>query len=208
VAAGAKLDYEVDRSHTVKVQVTDSHGESLIKTFTIQIEDELDERAPGSDGNDTIYGGAGDDELSGLAGADLLTGGAGDDTLTGGAGNDRLFGGKGKDVVSGGIGADVLTGGAGKDIFVFDTAPGKPNIDRITDFSVRDDTIQLARSVFKAAGKKGALSEKAFWIGADAHDATDRILYNADNSKLFYDADGNGSAKAAIKSRPSGQVWR
>jgi len=40
---------------------------------------------------------------------------------------------------------DALTGGAGNDVFVFNTAPNSTmNLDRITDFSARDDTI-LAR---------------------------------------------------------------
>jgi Ca2+-binding RTX toxin-like protein len=99
-------------------------------------------------------------------------------------------------VISGGLGADTLTGGAGKDVFVFDTKPGAGNVDRITDFSVKDDTIHLAKAVFKAAGPKGTLSKGAFWIGSEAHTAKDRIIYNADNGKLYYDADGTGSKEA------------
>ena len=196
VKNGAKLDYEMQASHVVQVRVTDSHNLSFVKSFVIHVEDEDDESTDGSDGNDTIVGGAGDDVFSGGLGNDLLTGGAGNDSLSGDGGADRLFGGQGKDVISGGFGADTLTGGAGKDVFVFDTKPGAGNIDRITDFSVRDDTIHLAKAVFKAAGPKGALSKSAFWIGSEAHAATDRIIYNADNGKLFYDADGAGSKEA------------
>jgi len=195
VKDGGKLDYETATSHTVHVRVTDSHGLSLDRSFTIQVEDE-DDTSQGTEGNDTLTGGAGDDTLFGNGGNDLLTGGAGNDVLVGGAGNDRLFGGQGKDVIKGGIGADVLTGGAGKDIFVFDTKPSKTNVDRITDFSVKDDTIHLAKSVFKAVGSKGSLTKKAFWIGAEAHDADDRIIYNKSTGKLYYDADGNGSGAA------------
>jgi Ca2+-binding RTX toxin-like protein len=198
VADGTKLDHETAQSHTVRIRVTDSHGESLEKTFTIAVEDEEEETIPGTGGNDTLVGGSGNDILSGEAGSDVLTGGTGDDSLLGGRGNDRLFGGQGKDVISGGLGKDVLTGGAGKDTFVFDVAPTQANVDRISDFSVRDDTIQLTKAVFKTIGKTGVLAKAAFWTGTEAHDASDRIIYNANNGKLYYDADGTG-AKAAVQ---------
>jgi Ca2+-binding RTX toxin-like protein len=142
-------------------------------------------------------GGDGDDVLSGSNGNDSITGGAGDDSLSGGNGNDRLFGGRGKDLLSGDLGKDVLTGGAGKDTFVFATKLAKDNVDQITDFSTKDDTIQLSKSIFKAIGKKGSLAKDAFTIGAKAEDAEDRIIYNAKNGKLFYDVDGTGD-KAAV----------
>lgn len=195
VADGARLDYESASSHTVTIRVTDSHGASFDKVFTILLEDETDET--GGDANDTIMGGDGDEVLSGNNGHDSITGGAGDDSLSGGGGDDRLFGGRGEDVLSGDLGADTLTGGAGKDTFVFATKLGKGNVDRITDFSVKDDTIELSKSIFKAIGKKGVLAKDAFALGAKAQDAEDRILYNAKNGKVFYDADGSGD-KAAV----------
>jgi Ca2+-binding RTX toxin-like protein len=63
-------------------------------------------RVNGTDGNDTLTGGAGED---------VLVGGAGDDTLDAQAGADMLFGDVGTDVLHGGDGADVLAGGAGDD---------------------------------------------------------------------------------------------
>ncbi|MBM1173730.1 cadherin domain-containing protein [Microvirga arabica] len=61
---------------------------------------------------------------------ETIRGTSGHNVLTGGAGQDRLFGGLGK---------DTLTGGGGQDVFVFDTKPNtKTNLDRITDFNVRD----------------------------------------------------------------------
>jgi Ca2+-binding RTX toxin-like protein len=73
VKNGAKLDYETQTSHVVHVRVTDSHNLSFMKSFVIQVEDEVDES---TDGNDTIVGGAGDDVFSGGLGDDMLTGGA------------------------------------------------------------------------------------------------------------------------------------
>ncbi|WP_264478381.1 cadherin domain-containing protein [Microvirga rosea] len=196
VKDSSRLDHEANPYHTIRARVMDSHGQSFEKTFTIQVEDQEDEDNSGSDANDTIIGGAGDDSFLGGLGNDLITGGNGNDTLGGGAGNDRLFGGRGKDIISGGLGADILTGGAGKDVFVFDAKLGKGNIDRITDFSVKDDTIHLAKAIFKAAGSKGGLSKGAFWAGSEAHDASDRVIYDPRNGKLYYDADGNGAKEA------------
>jgi VCBS repeat-containing protein len=78
----------------------------------------------GSNGNDTLTGGAGtdlafgqngNDTLSGLGGNDLLCGGNGNDTLSGGDGDDTLAGGAGNDRLTGGPGADRFSGGAGTD---------------------------------------------------------------------------------------------
>jgi serralysin len=125
-----------------------------------------------------------------------LIGTNGKDWLVGGIGSDRLFGK---------LGNDTLTGGAGKDIFVFDTKLAKTNrlnkqqnLDRITDFDVKDDTIHLAKSVFSKIAKKGVLAKGAFFIGAAAHDRDDRLVYDRKKGALLYDQDGNG-AKEAIQ---------
>jgi Ca2+-binding RTX toxin-like protein len=68
-------------------------------------------------------------------------------------------------------------------------------IDSITDFSSADDTIYLENRIFTGLSS-GDLNASAFYIGAEAHDATDRIIYNADTGGLYYDADGTGSADA------------
>ncbi len=115
---------------------------------------------------------------------------------------DVLTGGTSKDVLYGGLGKDKLTGGAGQDAFVFDTKPSKTkNLDTITDFTVKDDSIWLDNAIFKALGKKGTednpvlLKSSAFYAGSSAHDGNDRIIYNKKTGALFYDADGTGSAK-------------
>jgi Ca2+-binding RTX toxin-like protein len=139
---------------------------------------------------------SGNDKITGTKFADTIYGGAGNDTLKGGAGNDILKGDAGNDTLYGGLGKDVLTGGAGKDTFVFDTKLGVSNIDKITDFSVRDDRIVLDDDIFKKVGKVGDLADAAFHIGTKAHDASDRIIYDNKTGKLWYDVDGNGSGKA------------
>ncbi len=69
----------------------------------------------GTEGIDTILGGAGDDYIDGLGGADDLQGGPGADMVLGGEGWDRLQGGIGNDQLFGGEGSDRLNGGAGFD---------------------------------------------------------------------------------------------
>jgi Ca2+-binding RTX toxin-like protein len=103
----------------------------------------------GGRGNDTIYATARDDQNAdhsanvacGGLGDDLLFGGWGSDTLYGGTGNDTLQGGAGDDQLWAGAGDDMVTGGTGADSFVFGTSFGN---DTITDFSVTDDTLNLA----------------------------------------------------------------
>jgi serralysin len=91
----------------------------------------------------------------------------------------------------------MLTGGAGADVFFFNTAPGSGNIDVITDFRIGEDKIGLDKSIFTTL-PKGALNADAFYVGAAAHDATDRVIYNAKTGGLFYDDDGSG-AHAAVQ---------
>lgn len=114
----------------------------------------------------------------------VLTGAAGANTLNGNGGNDTLYG-KG--------GSDTLTGGSGRDTFVFDTAANAGNIDRISDFNVVDDTIALSVSVFNKL-QAGSLSANAFFSGASAADAFDRLIYNSSTGALYYDPDGRGGA--------------
>jgi Ca2+-binding RTX toxin-like protein len=132
-----------------------------------------------------------------------LTGGDLSDVIHGLAGNDVLKGGAGNDTLFGGAGRDVLTGGTGQDVFVFDTKLAKTNaahkktgLDKITDFVVADDTIDLSHRVFTKIGKMGVLKSGAFHVGAAAHDASDRIIYNKKTGALFYDQDGNGAHEA------------
>ena len=138
---------------------------------------------------------------SGTASADKLDGGYHNDTLEGAGGNDILWGGAGHDRLNGGIGSDVLTGGEDKDIFVFDAKPNKKtNLDRISDFNVKDDTLWIDNSLLKKLGKGTALKpvklNKKFFALDKAKDANDYLIYNKKTGGLFLDVDGSGSAKA------------
>ncbi|KQT55411.1 hypothetical protein ASG52_24725 [Methylobacterium sp. Leaf456] len=183
----------------------------------------------GGAGADTMIGGAGSDtytvdnvgdravETNGAAGIDTVHAsvsfslggselenmvfiGTGNLNGTGNSIANNLKGNVGANVLNGGLGNDTLTGLSGKDTFVFATALGAGNVDRITDFSAADDTIQLSKSIFTAlsGGTLAASAFKDLSVAGAKIDADDRILYNKTTGALSYDSDGNGS-KAAVQ---------
>lgn len=127
----------------------------------------------------------------------VITGNNAKNTLFGNGGNDTLSGLNGNDRLDGGTGKDTLTGGGGSDQFVFSTTPSaSTNVDKITDFSTVSDLILLENSVFKALGSAvGALNSAMFWKSTTglAHDTSDRVIYETDTGKLFYDSNGSAS---------------
>ena len=125
---------------------------------------EGDDTIFGGDGNDQLYGEIGDDDLFGGADHDTLVGGAGYDLLDGGLGDDVLDGGDDSDTLIGGLGSDILTGGDGFDVFVFSPEDSLINgdIDRITDFDVNQDRIDLTAFELSVGGEEGGNSQYAF----------------------------------------------
>lgn len=127
------------------------------------------------------------------------TGNGLNNSITGNGAANSLNGGSGIDTLNGGLGNDTLAGGAGGDLFLFNSALNAlSNVDRITDFSVADDTFQLDNDVFTAAGAVGMLSAGAFRAGTAAQDADDRIIYDSATGKLYYDADGSGAGTQVL----------
>lgn len=137
-----------------------------------QAADKFDER--GSNEAYYINAGMGADSLIGGNRADFLVGGAGDDSLNGTFGNDSYI------------------GGGGRDAFVFDTALGQNNVDRILDFNAADDVVRLDTDVFKGLSA-GELAPGAFATGTAAMQADDRIIFNTATGQAFFDADGSGA---------------
>ncbi|MER8421734.1 calcium-binding protein [Mesorhizobium sp. M1329] len=113
--------------------------------------------------------------------------------LTGNEFAQSIFGNAGANIINGGGGADFLTGRGGNDVFVFNSALGASNIDRITDFNKLQDKIHLDDAVF-AGLKLGGLSSEAFFAGTAAHDSSDHIIYNSSTGALSFDSDGIGGA--------------
>ena len=143
---------------------------------------------------ENAIGGSGGDVIIGNAAANRLTGGGGRDNLFGGAGADKLFGGASNDVLNGGVGNDEMTGNAGADAFVFN-AMGAANADTIFGYVRADDVIRLDHRAFDELDT-GVLAAAAFRANLTgiAGDASDRIIYETDTGRLFYDSDGNGAA--------------
>jgi Ca2+-binding RTX toxin-like protein len=159
----------------------------------------------GNNGANVLNGFAGDDILLGLGGNDKLDGGDGNDLLKGGDGVDVLYGFAGNDTLYGGAGKDTLYGGAGRDVFVFDTRANKnTNLDRVADFSAKDDGIWLDNAIFSNKIGRGSptspshLSKAFFKIGTKAADKNDYFVYNKAKATLYYDSDGSGK-KAMIE---------
>ncbi|MER8825463.1 calcium-binding protein [Mesorhizobium sp. M0817] len=119
--------------------------------------------------------------------------GTGAINLTGNAFAQTIQGNAGANVIKGGGGTDTLTGNGGNDAFVFNTALGTGNIDRVTDFNKSQDKIHLDDAIF-AGLKLGGLSSGAFFAGKAAHDSSDHIIYNSSTGALSFDSDGIGGA--------------
>ena len=164
-----------------------------------------------SGGNDTVYAtfnfSAPGIENVFVNGVKVVSGGVvtgnGFNPIKGNVGKNTLVGKDTNDKLYGGLGNDTLTGKGGIDIFVFDTKPNKStNRDKITDFSVRDDSIWLDNKIFKKLGSKGSESNPAtlkasfFKISDKAKDRDDYLIYNKKTGVLSYDADGSGKGQA------------
>lgn len=123
----------------------------------------------------------------------VLAGNSLGQTIVGNAGANSLFG-KG--------GADTLIGGGGNDSFVFTAAPGAGNVATILDFGQASgdaDLIRLENAIFTGLGAATGLLNAALFkanTAGVATEADDRIVYETDTGKLFYDADGSGAGTA------------
>jgi Ca2+-binding RTX toxin-like protein len=124
-------------------------------------------------------------------------------TATSGRGNalaNRLTGNAANNTLNGGPGNDTLTGGTGQDRFLFDSILSvSRNVDRIIDFDVADDQIRLENEIFTALPATGTLPAAMFEAGAAATTSTTRIIYDPATGSVYYDADGNGKTKPAIR---------
>lgn len=118
------------------------------------------------------------------------TGNAGNNVITGNTANNLLNGSGGNDTLNGGAGLDTLTGGAGNDVFLFQFSQSTvANPDRITDFAINSDKIDL----LSAAG--GVLPAPAAFSRAANSAAT--TLTNVVNA-VFTDANGALAGNQAL----------
>jgi Ca2+-binding RTX toxin-like protein len=149
---------------------------------------------------DSVYASV-DYVLSGLNVETLLTNsitGTAAIDLTGNAQANKLYGNAGNNILDGRGGSDTIKGYGGADSFVFRDALGASNIDTIVDFSVANDTIRLENAIFNAIVGTGTLTSGQFVANTSgtAQDSNDRIIYETDTGKLFYDSNGNAPGGA------------
>ena len=165
-------------------------GEDTPLTVVLDVTPGVSKTYTGTSGANHIDGANGNDEILGKKGADDLIGGKGKDTIEGGNGNDTISGGKGH---------DVLDGDKGADHFVFDAALNSKHSDVILGFDQGTDKIALDGDIFVALGGSITSGEVRSNLTGDAQDKNDKLIYETDTGKLFYDADGNkAGAKVLI----------
>lgn len=130
----------------------------------------------------------------------IISGTNSSNTLNGTVVNDAIFGLGGNDTLNGLLGNDLLDGGSGRDNFVFSTTLSAENIDILSNFNSRDDTIRLENAIFSSLNKTGSLSAANFVsnVGGVAQDSNDYILYDTSSGSLYYDSDGNGAGLAIM----------
>jgi Ca2+-binding RTX toxin-like protein len=95
----------------------------------------------------------------------------------------------------GGAGNDNLTGGTGLDRFKFNSRT--EGLDRIIDFVVADDTIEVSATGFAGGLTANAtITTAQLVIGTAATTINHRFIYNSTNGALFFDQDGSGVTAA------------
>jgi Ca2+-binding RTX toxin-like protein len=145
-----------------------------------------------------------------------ITGGGGADTILGNNLANILSGGGGNDILNGGAGNDILVGGTGNDLFGFGgtglTSTAAIGIDKIQDFAVAQDKIQLSKSTFTLLSGNSLTNStfKKVTTDALAETSSAAIVYNTTNGKLFYNTNGatagfgtNGGQFAELSASPN-----
>ncbi len=151
-------------------------------------------------GAEAFYLSAQGDTFIGQTGQNFVFAGGGNDTLSGGVNSsDWLFGEAGADFLSGGNFNDLMSGGANNDTYAF-TSWATNGYDSILDFTSGADKFQLTGSGFGLAVGSSFTNGFNFISGNTslATNATPTMIYNSTLGILLFDADGTGSAFAAV----------
>ena len=110
--------------------------------------------------------------------------------LTGNSGNNILTGNEGNDTLNGAAGIDTLTGGLGADIFIFQFSQSTAAaLDRVTDFAIGDDKIDLLSQAGAAINAPVAFTR--------ATDSTTTSI-NTIVTNVFTDANGATAGNQAL----------
>ncbi|NCR19167.1 MAG: hyalin, partial [Microcystis aeruginosa LL13-03] len=110
--------------------------------------------------------------------------------ITGNSGNNNLNGAAGNDTLNGAAGVDTLTGGTGTDIFIFQFGQSTAAaLDRVTDFAIGDDKIDLLSQAGAAINAPVAFTRAA--------DSTTTNI-NTIVTNVFTDANGATAGNQAL----------
>ncbi|WP_095090703.1 beta strand repeat-containing protein [Mesorhizobium sophorae] len=168
--------------------------------FVDNVGDRVSESTVGANGTDTVNGyisinlGDGNHFTGNIENVALRS--AASINATGNSLANTLTGNSGNNVLDGRGGNDTMSGSTGQDIFAFTTAlNASTNVDRITDFSVVDDTIRVDNATFAALGGNGTLTADQFVKNTTglAGDGNDHIIYETDTGWLTYDSNGSAA---------------
>jgi Ca2+-binding RTX toxin-like protein len=131
--------------------------------------------------------------------------------IYGNAADNFIFSGNGDDIISGREGNDTLFGGPGDDVYLLDAAPGEANADRLFlekyDVALagfdENDRLALDNDVMGELGAEGdfAADDERFFAAAGATagaEQDDRVVYDTETGRLYYDADGSGGGEAKL----------
>ena len=129
--------------------------------------------------------------------------GSGVDGLNGigNAENNVIVGTPFENTLIGREGRDTLKGQAGADRFVFDRVNPGGEGDRIVDFNLNEadegDMLWLKGAIFGDLAA-GDLDPAVFFAGREATEAGHRLLFDAEQSALRFDADGTGPIEKVL----------
>lgn len=106
---------------------------------------------------------------------------------------DNIRFGEGTQTLDGGGGRDTLGGGTGADRFEITRAAASGDTATLIDFRAGEDQLALSSKVFIAATQQDWQNVSSLTTSSPA-----RYLLDSQTRTLYYDADGSGSAFAAV----------
>lgn len=133
-----------------------------------------------------------------------IVGSRGGDVLIADGTSNTILAGEGDDALNGLGGVDRLSGGVGDDQFAFGGAAlSKLAVDFITDFAKGDRILLLAETftAFTESDDPRAIARGDFSAGNQvaAMGKGDHLFFDTDDGFVYYDGDGAGSGKGALK---------
>ena len=127
--------------------------------------------------------------------ANTIIGNTANNTLNGSTGNDQLNGGAGKDILTGGVGADTY-------LFQFGQSPVSA-IDRVTDFAISSDKIDLLTQGGAAMGAPSSFSRAANSTATTLQNVVTQVFTDANGALAGNQALGINSAALVVATNPS-----